>query len=369
MDSLRSAAAVLGLSLALPGCAHLGLGKGGLPPGEALTSDQRRATIRRAEVWSATDIPSLDLRAGPSGEGGFPPDEWVTCDYKKKKLSGATPKFACEVSPDDEAKVKYGPENGEVFSEVLSTRLFWALGFAVDRMYPVRVRCRGCSADPWRDRKPRGKDVVTEFDPAAIERKLPGRAMESKPDSGWKWSELELIDPDAGPEARAHRDALKLLAAFVQHSDNKASQQRLVCPEGKASRGPECARPILAVSDLGVTFGRATLFNKSKKGAVNFVRWSTTPVWKDRSQCIAQLKKSFTGSLGHPRISEAGRAFLAGLLVQLSNDQLRDLFGTARVEMRPRDPRKKRGPPATVDEWVAAFKRKRDEIVENRCPQ
>ena len=41
----------------------------------------------------------------------------------------------------------------------------------------------------------------------------------------------------AGGAPRAHRDALKLLAVFIQHTDNKAAQQRLVCvsdDEGEA---------------------------------------------------------------------------------------------------------------------------------------
>jgi len=116
---------------------------------------------------------------------------------------------------------------------VLATRLFWALGFAADRMYPVRVRCTGCPEDPSKSPLIAGK--VVEFDPAAIERKLPGRPMETKTDSGWKWSELEDIGAEAPAGARAHRDALKLLAAFVQHTDNKAANQRLLCPEGEES--------------------------------------------------------------------------------------------------------------------------------------
>ena len=124
----------------------------------------------------------------------------MTCDYKEKERSGRSPKFECETSPGHAVKVKYGPRNAEVFGEVLATRLFWALGFPADRMYPVRVRCRGCPADP-RDSPEMAGDVV-EFDPAAIERKLPGRAMETQGDSGWTWSELEDVGPERLP-ARA----------------------------------------------------------------------------------------------------------------------------------------------------------------------
>jgi hypothetical protein len=191
--------------------------------------------------------------------------------------------------------------------------------------------------------------------------------METRRDSGWKWSELDLIGSDAGPEARARRDALKLLAAFVQHTDSKAENQVLLCPQGEEEGATGCRHPILVVSDLGLTFGRANFLNTNRDSGVNFDRWSQTPVWKNPGACVAKLSRSFTGTLDDPRIGEAGRAFLAGLLVQLSDAQLRDLFETARVDRRPRDA-SDNGTPASVDEWVSAFKRKRAEIVDHHCP-
>jgi hypothetical protein len=293
----------------------------------------------------------------------------VTCEYLAKETSGRSPKFSCETTPGHEVKVKYGPRNAEVFGEVLSTRLFWALGFAADRMYPVRVRCRGCPSDPKEGPKVPGN--VAMFDPAAIERKLPGRAMETKPDSGWKWSELGDIGPQAGPGAPAQRDALKLLAAFVQHTDNKASNQRLLCPAGKEVGRTGCRSPVLMVSDLGLTFGHAGLLNRNED-SVSLSTWAQLPMWKDPARCVARLKGSFTGSLSDPTISEGGRAFLARLLVQLTDAQIRDLFEVARVTRRSHDPGSdpvEDGAPARVDQWVTAFKAKRAQIVDRRCPQ
>ena len=66
-----------------------------------------------------------------------------------------------------------------------------------------------------------------------------------------------------------------------------------------------------------------------------------------------------TGTLGNPRIGEAGRKFLADLLVQLSDTQLADLFEVARFTTRE--------PDRSVDDWVGAFKHKRDEIVNATC--
>ena len=363
--ALRRLVLGVGLALGLSGCARVKP----LPPGEALTESERLEAIGRARVWSPIDVAKVDLRTGPAAEGAFAPNAWVDCEYKKQKdQSGRSPKFNCETSPGHPVKVKYGPRNAEVFGEVLATRLFWALGFAADRMYPVRVRCRGCPKDPKESQEVVGKVVV--FDPAAIERKLPGRPMETRTDSGWKWSELEHIGPDAPAGSRAQRDALKLLAAFVQHTDTKGANQRLLCPEGQEVGKKDCRNPVMMVNDLGLTFGQAGFLIKNKD-SVSLETWAKVPVWNDGDACVAHLKGSFTGSFSSPKISEEGRAFLAGLLVSLTDAQLRNLFESARVKRRSSDPggdAEDQAELATVNGWVQAFKLKRAQIVDRRCP-
>jgi hypothetical protein len=180
--------------------------------------------------------------------------------------------------------------------------------------------------------------------------------------SGWSWPELDLVEPSLGGAPQSQRDALKLLAVFMQHTDTKPQQQRLLClPEGLSAAGT-CDKPFLMLHDVGLTFGHANTFNKNSSSSVNLEAWSRTPVWKDAAACIGHLSKSHTGTLGDPHISEAGRAFLADLLVQLSDSQLRDLFEVAGVDRRGGSVAV-----ASVDQWVAAFKQKRDEIVANHC--
>jgi hypothetical protein len=331
-----------------------------------LTVAERNALLQRAQVWEPIDTRALNLLTGPSLPANLKVDSHINCRFvfPDKPLTGNTPKFQCAMRPDDVVKVKYGPKNGEVFAEVAASRLLWALGFKADRMYPARVTCSDCPADPfaaskddWKLGRP-GKVAQHVFDPAAVERELPGSSIEVPDFEGWAWPELDKVNPGAGGAAREHVDALKLLAVFLQHSDTKPEQQELMCAPGattKTESGNEtCKVPWLVVKDLGTTFGKATRLNDSK---MDLEDWSGAKIWRDGERCIGDLPRSLTGSLENPQISETGRRFLAGRLALLSDAQIRDLFRAAQAERRE----------GTVEDWVRVFKRKRDEIAKAQC--
>lgn len=339
-------------AMVLTGCASA-RGRTPLAADSRTTEAERRDAILHARVWTPTDVASMDIMAGPSGSGAFAPDAAVACVYVDKPITGRSPKFTCVISPDDEVKVKFGADNGEVFAEVAATRLLWALGFGADRVYPVRVTCQGCPAG------------IPAAVVATIQRKMPGKDIETGSEVGWKWPELERLDREATAESRAERDALKLLAAFLQHTDSKAEQQRLVCTSGGKDSAP-CTSSFMMVHDVGLTFGAANKWNRNSVGSVNLDQWSQVPVWKDARRCIANLSKSHTGTLDHPVISEAGRHLLASLLAQLTDTQLHDLFVVARFSQKTESAT---GPPSgsSVEAWVAEFKRKRADIANNVC--
>ena len=351
---------------ALHGCARLNTSAVlGLAGGRtAVEADARMAAIQRAQLWMPGDVASRNVLAGPQRKDGFAFRQTVTCRYHPEELSGASPKFAC-LRGDDELKVKYGGNNAEVYAEVAATRLLWALGFGADTMYPVRVICDGCPQNL--AGMPRENDQWL-FDPATIERKM--HAREFPENDTWSWRELESIREETGGAPRSHRDALKLLAVFLQHTDTKPQQQRLVCldeaPAGADEATAPCLKPFMMINDLGLTFGRANTFNVNTMG-MNLVQWAATPVWREEGACVGNLPKSFTGTLENPPISEAGRAFLAGLLTKLSDKQIADLFEVSRVTLRLREPDKARSGYATIGEWVDAFKQKREQIVNRRC--
>jgi hypothetical protein len=336
------------------------------------TVGYRRVAIARAQIWSATTIRSKDLLAGPDEPGAFPFRADVECEYAGRNGGGLSPKFECNAGRE-RVKVKFGGTNAEVYGEVAATRLLWALGFGADRMYPVRVICRKCPKTliAGGDTGP-GRSVIEGanreliFDPAAIERKMPGKMLPGAP--GWSWRELDAAAVGPGGATRAQRDALRLLAVFLQHGDSKPINQRLICRGGWHPEAAEpCSDPFMLIQDLGLTFGRANAGNSNSTGGANLKKWSTTPIWKDQATCVGNLRASRDGTLDSPIISEEGRQFLASLLTQLSDGQIHDLFTVARVDLRLRSPDEVSSGYATIEEWAAAFKQKRDQIVNRRC--
>jgi hypothetical protein len=326
-------------------------------PDIVTTSAARRDALARARVWSETPTASLDVKRGPRGDGAFAPGALVECTHVDKAMSGSTPKFTCRLPSGKEIKVKYGRDNGEVYAEVAASRILWALGFTADAMYPVRVRCRGCEGGV-----PDGNAQL--FDPATIERKVRGRTLADDGGEGWAWPELDTLAPGA-LSTRAQRDALKLLAVMLQHTDSKREQQQLVC-EAKSWSASGCSRPIAYISDLGKTFGRVNLMNRDEPGSVNLGAWLEAPVWEGKTGCHANAGTTFTGTLKDPDISEEGRQFLVRLLKRLSDAQLRAIFDVARFPMRAAASGREG---ESLDRWVAAFRQKEAAIAARRCDE
>ena len=72
------------------------------------------------------------------------------------------------------------------------------------------------------------------------------------------------------------------------------------------------------------------------------------------------------GTFQSTRVSEGGRRFLAGLLRELTDAQLADLFSGAGFD-RPRPPLMQATP---VSEWVRVFKQRVDLISDGpSCPE
>ncbi len=338
-----------------------GTGQAEPAPQALVTSEQREAALRSARVWHEPPIPigKANLQRNPSGPGSLKDDDVVECKLVIKAMGGTTPKFDCERPGNDVIRVKYGRGNPELHAEIAATRLLSALGFGADRMFVVKkVRCAGCPAFPFQALKcyaETGMQVpcfaggvnysaTTDFDFVSIERRLEGRRIESAPDQGWAFYEIDRIDEGAGGSPRAHVDALKLLAVFLAHWDNKAENQRLICLPGGDRPDGSCAQPLAILQDLGASFGPNKL---------DLHNWRSRPVWSDARRCRVTMKDLPWGGATFPdqTISEEGRQFLLSLLGQLSASQIHDLFEGSRVELSEGVTADGRQPLA----WAAAF--------------
>jgi len=331
-------------------------------------AEQRASYIRASAVWLGGDLSTwlrhmrtLDLAAGPSAPDGFARGELVRCDYAEpheRPLGGNTPKFLCRRPRDgrwDTFKVKWGDApDAEVYGDVAGSRLLWALGFGADRDYPVRVECTGCADDPWRDPAPHPGHIPALFTPASAERQFAGETIEETPHQGWRWSELGRVDSGAGGAPRADTDALRLLAAFIQHRDSKPDNQRLVCPPPAVVVEPggtrNCRQPVMMIDDLGSAFGGPSLLLATHKMQLD--AWRERPVWKDPARCIADVTtERARDGLDLPHIGEDGRRLLARLLAGLDRSQVTALFEMGRAGER-----------GDVSAWVAVFEERRREI-------
>jgi hypothetical protein len=299
----------------------------------------RDAALESARVWSAPAVPvsAANLRENPPGPGSLRKTDVVSCRFVLEPVGGLTPKFRCELPNGEVVKVKYGRGNPELYAEVAATRLLAALGFGADRMYVVqKVRCLGCPTLPFPALKCHEKtglktaclvgahDGVIEFDPAVVERRLEGRTIEAFEDQGWAWYELARINPSKGGASRAELDAFRLIAVVLAHWDNKAENQRLMCPLGRERTAGSCEAPLALIQDLGAAFGPNKL---------DLSNWRRTPVWTDARQCRVSMKHLPYNGATYPdlQISDEGRRQLLGLLEQLSERQLRELFEESRV--------------------------------------
>ena len=328
---------------------------------------ERAEAVARAQVWHAPAVPINEANLA----GNTAVERQLACKFKITELGGTTPKFDCELHSGEAIRIKYG-KGPEIPAEAAATRLLTALGFMADEVTLVeRLRCYGCPEEPFSIMKtveltraePLYQRVIDfeefeEFDWVARERKVPARPIETVKVEGWAFFELDKIDPAKGGAPRAHVDALRLMAVFLSHWDNKAENQRLVCLSNSWSERTPCPAPFLMLQDVGATFGPSK---------VDLEEWTKVKMWHDRATCTVSMQElPYNGAtFVKATISEAGRQMFGKLLTALSDRQLSDLFSAARFDQ-------KRGlfsAPHPVAEWVRVFRAKTRAVTDGPpCP-
>lgn len=349
-------------SVALVGLGVVALGGfengDGVPKPPAKEWAQRNEALTRAKIFrdDRFDAASVDFAVDPNRAIVDP--ALTSCKYKPDESSGTTPKFDCELPTGEKIKVKYGWTQ-EIPSETAATRLLHAMGFGADRVSRVEtVRCYGCPIQPFHTRallemlsldgyfdKRIDYSSHRDFKQVSVERNLDGEAIEAGSERGWAFYELDKIDPLRGGATRAEVDALRLVAVFLHHWDNKSGNQRLICVDAKTA---DCKHPLAMIQDVGSEFG-------PKKADLR--QWKSQPVWSDAATCVVSMKgMPYKGGTFHDiGISEGGRRLLADRLRPLSAHQIRALFTAGGFE--------------DVPSWTAAFQDRVRQIVDRSgCP-
>ncbi len=390
------------------------------------TSDaQRQRYLADAVIWKPSGVPTPDqLRAGPAGrfpvKGVVPnADGEIPCTYEHGGAGspGLSAKFTCRTPAGRTIRVKYydgnvRTGNREVFAEVAATRLFWALGFDADPVYPVKIRCLQCPANPMTGTGPKADRPFLGVVEAFYEGTMIGST--SDVNQGWRFGEMTAAIaalPAGEHQARQQMyfDALQLLAVFVQHGDRKPSQQRLVClspidmekgdlqvvdddggyhvpvfHELRDARA--CAQSGITVQDLGATFGGGGQFTSNVLAKMHLSSWASTalftmPTLERRRNgramaCRGNVVTSVSAGRDaedNPRVGEAGRRFLYERLASLTPEHVRAIFDASRV-VELAEPHEWRDPQTRrlltgVDAWVAVFQHKVEELGAMSCPE
>jgi len=291
----------------------------------------------------------------------------VSCTFVPHAPGGTSLKFDCALDDGEIIRVKYGHQP-EIHAEVAATRLLAALGYAADHVYMVsRVRCRGCPMNPFvtmllldalsadlKDPRRTDDDDYRDFEWVSVERKFDAAPIEDDARQGWAWWELKNVEAP-----RVDLDALRLIAVFLAHWDNKADNQRLVCMDESFGEGQACGDSVLMLQDVGATFGPTK---------VNLAQWRQMPIWTDRATCTVSMHAMpYRGAtFADARISDAARIRVGTQLASFSDADLRKWFADARFPefYESTDDRK------DLDAWVAAYRGRVGQILTaGPCPQ
>ncbi len=166
---------------------------------------------------------------------------------------------------------------------------------------------------------------------------------------------------------RAERDALRLLAVFLNNWDNRSDNQRLLClDDGAQLADGGCHAPLAYMHDVGATFGHVGGAKGERK--LDVEGWRAAPIWKDRAACTVSIESpSFHGAtfgeaddLGaRPAVPRgaAARGSATSRCAISSRERASPQYEDASASSR------------NVEQWVQAFQEKVREITSgDPCP-
>jgi hypothetical protein len=273
-----------------------------LVPAFAQKKKGHHNTSGRPVLWERHDIARQDLFLGPGGEQMRPDLSHIT--LIKEEKGGYSKKFRIRDGSGEEWVAKIGRE---AQPETAAVRLLAAIGYKTEINYLVPSLTIP------------GKGTFTNV-------RLEARPHGVHRDDPWKWG-------DSPFEGTHEMQGLKLMMAFLNNWDMK-SANNVILRDGNERQ--------YVISDLGATFGKTgsnswPLFwrigrsrnNPGDYAKAKFVQGTTS----------RRVKVQFNGK-NRSRMADftfSDARWLAGLLSQLSDEQIRDAFRAANYSRRDVD--------------------------------
>jgi len=238
------------------------------------------------------DINSRDLFLGPGGADMRPDLRRIT--FIKEEKGGYSKKYRIRDGSGREWVAKIGKE---AQSETSAVRLLWGMGYFTEVNYLVpRITIPG-------------KGTFTNV-------RLEARPDNWKREGEWKWKQ----NPFTGtPQLQG----LKILMALINNWDLKDSNNVIIKNRGELR---------YVISDLGATFGHASTtpmfwrITRSRNNPENYAKSDFFEKVKG-DRVVLHFGGKNRGLMKDISINDA--QWIAGLLSQLSDQQLRDAFRAA----------------------------------------
>jgi hypothetical protein len=280
------------------------------------------------------------------------------------------------------------PRHREMFTETVVSRIFWALGVPVDRVYmPASVHCFGCTAHPWVQEQI--ADTSATFQLASFKVAFDGKKISTdrgdgflglggRYDHGWSFRDVSRFTTRV--EAEVHALALNLVAYNNYHS----IQNDLRCRNGAWDPHTGSCHDVVAyVSDVGGTLGGVDpvrlpgddrpVMPSHPRG--DFITFAHGSVFDDPARCELRY-----GVGDVDQVTEEGRkAFVARAEGRIERDHLLTIFEAARIHhmdshaneyIRRREGLDPDADVAAVVQraWADALHARLKEIANGRCP-
>ena len=287
---------------------------------KAKKSKRAAAPAGRAVLWERVNIGSRDLFYGPGGADMQPNISRVT--FIEEEKSGHNKKYRIK---DANGRIWVAKLGTEAQPETAAVRLLWGIGYKTEINYLVpSITIPG---------KGTFRNVRLEARPEHIKRLDP-----------WKWKSNPFVGTN-------QLQALKLMQVFMTNYDLLDLQNQIF--HVQTPRGPELH---YVISDLGSTFGKfgnnnLPLFFRLGRRANSPTAWSKAKFIKGVDKGFVKLATTGMKNRGLMKnITVENARWLADLLLQLSERQLRDAFGAANYS------------PTEVDILTRAALRRIDEL-------